>query len=163
MKQEKDPFKYAVYDGRQLALKVSANSVYGFTGAQVQRGGDTPTDNVLMTLPGTCHAPAAALTVRAPRSTLAGGPAALPGDLVDRDGVRPRDDREHEAAGGGALHQGQRLRVRLAGDRCLSLPRPTLTLRSPYAQPPQVFHSGAITINSYPPLPNSPCSTPRCA
>ena len=27
--------KYAVYDGRQLALKVSANSVYGFTGAQV--------------------------------------------------------------------------------------------------------------------------------
>lgn len=33
--QEKDPFKYAVYDGRQLALKVSANSVYGFTGAQV--------------------------------------------------------------------------------------------------------------------------------
>jgi DNA polymerase delta subunit 1 len=28
-------FKYAVYDGRQLALKVSANSVYGFTGAQV--------------------------------------------------------------------------------------------------------------------------------
>ena len=35
MKNEKDPFKYAVYDGRQLALKVSANSVYGFTGAQV--------------------------------------------------------------------------------------------------------------------------------
>ncbi|KAL1529097.1 hypothetical protein AB1Y20_000057 [Prymnesium parvum] len=35
MKQEKDPFKYAVYDGRQLALKISANSVYGFTGAQV--------------------------------------------------------------------------------------------------------------------------------
>jgi len=35
MKGEKDPLKYAVYDGRQLALKVSANSVYGFTGAQV--------------------------------------------------------------------------------------------------------------------------------
>jgi DNA polymerase delta subunit 1 len=35
MKNEKDPFKYAVYDGRQLALKISANSVYGFTGAQV--------------------------------------------------------------------------------------------------------------------------------
>ena len=35
MKSEKDPFKYAVYDGRQLALKVSANSVYGFTGATV--------------------------------------------------------------------------------------------------------------------------------
>ena len=32
---ETDPFKKAVYDGRQLALKVSANSVYGFTGAQV--------------------------------------------------------------------------------------------------------------------------------
>ena len=31
MKKEKDPFKYAVFDGRQLALKVSANSCYGFT------------------------------------------------------------------------------------------------------------------------------------
>ena len=29
---EKDPFKRAVLDGRQLALKISANSVYGFTG-----------------------------------------------------------------------------------------------------------------------------------
>lgn len=41
MKREKakgkdmDKLKYAVYDGRQLALKISANSVYGFTGAQV--------------------------------------------------------------------------------------------------------------------------------
>ena len=35
MKNEKDPFRYKVLDGRQLALKVSANSVYGFTGAQV--------------------------------------------------------------------------------------------------------------------------------
>ena len=33
--KDMDPLKYAVYDGRQLALKVSANSVYGFTGAQV--------------------------------------------------------------------------------------------------------------------------------
>ena len=33
--KESDPFKKAVLDGRQLALKVSANSVYGFTGAQV--------------------------------------------------------------------------------------------------------------------------------
>ncbi|EPX72526.1 DNA polymerase delta catalytic subunit Cdc6 [Schizosaccharomyces octosporus yFS286] len=33
LKNEKDPFKKAVLDGRQLALKVSANSVYGFTGA----------------------------------------------------------------------------------------------------------------------------------
>ncbi|VUZ57732.1 unnamed protein product [Hymenolepis diminuta] len=32
---ETDPFKRSVLDGRQLALKVSANSVYGFTGAQV--------------------------------------------------------------------------------------------------------------------------------
>jgi hypothetical protein len=32
LKKEKDPFKRAVLDGRQLALKVSANSVYGFTG-----------------------------------------------------------------------------------------------------------------------------------
>eukprot|EP00762_Andalucia_godoyi_P003127 ANDGO_01026.mRNA.1 DNA polymerase delta catalytic subunit len=30
-----DPFEKAVLDGRQLALKVSANSVYGFTGATV--------------------------------------------------------------------------------------------------------------------------------
>ena len=28
-----DPFQKAVLDGRQLALKISANSVYGFTGA----------------------------------------------------------------------------------------------------------------------------------
>ena len=28
-----DPFERAVLDGRQLALKISANSVYGFTGA----------------------------------------------------------------------------------------------------------------------------------
>lgn len=35
LKNEKDPFKRAVLDGRQLALKVSANSVYGFTGAVV--------------------------------------------------------------------------------------------------------------------------------
>lgn len=32
LKSESDPFKRAVLDGRQLALKVSANSVYGFTG-----------------------------------------------------------------------------------------------------------------------------------
>ncbi|BHF57694.1 DNA polymerase delta catalytic subunit [Sparganum proliferum] len=32
---ETDPFKRRVLDGRQLALKISANSVYGFTGAQV--------------------------------------------------------------------------------------------------------------------------------
>ncbi|AFR94130.2 DNA polymerase delta subunit 1 [Cryptococcus neoformans C23] len=35
LKIEKDPFKRAVLDGRQLALKVSANSVYGFTGATI--------------------------------------------------------------------------------------------------------------------------------
>jgi DNA polymerase delta subunit 1 len=35
MKTEQDPFKKAVLNGRQLALKVSANSVYGFTGATV--------------------------------------------------------------------------------------------------------------------------------
>jgi DNA polymerase delta subunit 1 len=35
LEKEKDPFKRAVLDGRQLALKVSANSVYGFTGATV--------------------------------------------------------------------------------------------------------------------------------
>ncbi|CAG8508317.1 4347_t:CDS:2, partial [Acaulospora colombiana] len=33
LKKETDPFKKAVLDGRQLALKMSANSVYGFTGA----------------------------------------------------------------------------------------------------------------------------------
>ncbi|EJT46496.1 hypothetical protein A1Q1_04928 [Trichosporon asahii var. asahii CBS 2479] len=35
LKVEKDPFKRAVLDGRQLALKISANSVYGFTGATI--------------------------------------------------------------------------------------------------------------------------------
>lgn len=35
MKTEKDPFAQAVLNGRQLALKISANSVYGFTGATV--------------------------------------------------------------------------------------------------------------------------------
>ncbi|KAK4337001.1 hypothetical protein RND71_044099 [Anisodus tanguticus] len=35
LKKETDPFKKKVLDGRQLALKMSANSVYGFTGAQV--------------------------------------------------------------------------------------------------------------------------------
>lgn len=35
LKNETDPFKKGVLDGRQLALKTSANSVYGFTGAQV--------------------------------------------------------------------------------------------------------------------------------
>ncbi|XP_052482726.1 DNA polymerase delta catalytic subunit isoform X1 [Gossypium raimondii] len=35
LKEAKDPLEKAVLDGRQLALKVSANSVYGFTGATV--------------------------------------------------------------------------------------------------------------------------------
>ncbi len=35
LKRETDPLRKKVLDGRQLALKVSANSVYGFTGAQV--------------------------------------------------------------------------------------------------------------------------------
>ena len=35
LKQETDPFRRKVLDGRQLALKISANSVYGFTGANV--------------------------------------------------------------------------------------------------------------------------------
>ncbi|ETN69650.1 DNA polymerase [Necator americanus] len=35
MKHEKDEFRKMVLNGRQLALKVSANSVYGFTGATV--------------------------------------------------------------------------------------------------------------------------------
>ncbi|KAH3762960.1 DNA polymerase delta catalytic subunit [Pelomyxa schiedti] len=34
LSKETDPGKRAVYDGRQLALKITANSVYGFTGAQ---------------------------------------------------------------------------------------------------------------------------------
>ena len=33
--QATDPFEKAVLDGRQMALKISANSVYGFTGAQI--------------------------------------------------------------------------------------------------------------------------------
>ena len=35
LKEATDPFEEAVLNGRQLALKVSANSVYGFTGATV--------------------------------------------------------------------------------------------------------------------------------
>ena len=35
MARETDPLKKAVQNGRQLALKISANSVYGFTGAVV--------------------------------------------------------------------------------------------------------------------------------
>ena len=35
MKQEHDPFKQAMLNGRQLAYKICANSVYGFTGARV--------------------------------------------------------------------------------------------------------------------------------
>lgn len=35
LKLETDPFKKAVLDGRQRALKVSANAVYGFTGANI--------------------------------------------------------------------------------------------------------------------------------
>lgn len=35
MKSATDPFLRSVFNGRQLALKVSANSVYGFTGATV--------------------------------------------------------------------------------------------------------------------------------
>jgi len=34
MAQATDPFKKAVYNGKQLALKVTANSVYGYTGAK---------------------------------------------------------------------------------------------------------------------------------
>ena len=33
--QATDPFKKMIFNGRQLALKISANSVYGFTGATV--------------------------------------------------------------------------------------------------------------------------------
>lgn len=35
MAKASDPFEIAVQNGRQLALKISANSVYGFTGATV--------------------------------------------------------------------------------------------------------------------------------
>lgn len=35
MKTEKDPFKLMIYNGFQLALKVSANSIYGFLSAQM--------------------------------------------------------------------------------------------------------------------------------
>lgn len=35
LKKEQDPFKRDVLNGRQLALKISANSVYGFTGATI--------------------------------------------------------------------------------------------------------------------------------
>lgn len=35
LRDETDPFKKSILNGRQLALKISANSVYGFTGATV--------------------------------------------------------------------------------------------------------------------------------
>ncbi|KAH3671239.1 hypothetical protein WICMUC_004756 [Wickerhamomyces mucosus] len=35
LKKETDPFRKGVLNGRQLALKISANSVYGFTGATI--------------------------------------------------------------------------------------------------------------------------------
>merc|ERR1712057_1745 len=35
MKHATDPLTHSVLNGRQLALKISANSVYGFTGATV--------------------------------------------------------------------------------------------------------------------------------
>lgn len=35
LKETTDPVLKSVLDGRQLAYKISANSVYGFTGAQV--------------------------------------------------------------------------------------------------------------------------------
>jgi DNA polymerase delta subunit 1 len=34
MKNANDPFKKSVYNGKQLALKITANSVYGYTGAK---------------------------------------------------------------------------------------------------------------------------------
>jgi DNA polymerase delta subunit 1 len=37
LKNATDPAQKAVFDGRQLALKISANSVYGFTGATIGR------------------------------------------------------------------------------------------------------------------------------
>eukprot|EP00966_Prymnesium_polylepis_P303693 7015368-Prymnesium_polylepis.1 len=48
-------------------------------------------------------------TLPRPTLNLAGGPAAVPRDLVDGDGVRPADDRVDQAAGRGALHRRQRL------------------------------------------------------
>ena len=43
LKRTEDPFMQKVLEGRQLALKISANSVYGFTGAQV---GQLPCINI---------------------------------------------------------------------------------------------------------------------
>ena len=36
MSQAKDKFTQSVLNGRQLALKITANSVYGYTGATVR-------------------------------------------------------------------------------------------------------------------------------
>lgn len=40
MKSEKDPFRYGVLDGRQLAIKLCANSVYGYTKGHICRDND---------------------------------------------------------------------------------------------------------------------------
>ena len=37
MKTVTDPFAYAILDGKQLALKVTCNSVYGQTGASISK------------------------------------------------------------------------------------------------------------------------------
>lgn len=40
MKNEKDPFKRKILDGKQLALKMTANSIYGLTGAETSTMAD---------------------------------------------------------------------------------------------------------------------------
>jgi DNA polymerase delta subunit 1 len=40
MKSEKDPFRHSVLDGRQLAIKLCANSVYGYTKGHICRDND---------------------------------------------------------------------------------------------------------------------------
>ncbi len=52
LKKETDPFRKKVLDGRQLALKISANSVYGFTGAQ---NGKLPCLEISQVSAGPCH------------------------------------------------------------------------------------------------------------
>ena len=42
MKKEKDPFKHQLLNSKQLALKISCNSVYGFCGSRTGKMGCWP-------------------------------------------------------------------------------------------------------------------------
>ena len=82
---ETDPLRKAVLNGRQLALKVSANSVYGFTGATVGFSLSFFVCRIVMVLV-TRNGRATAFFTYLGRTT------AVLGNLRFCDGVRSTDD-----------------------------------------------------------------------